>query len=89
MEAVVICLIGGFIGICFGLGLGYLLTVIGGKVLASIQPEIADYLSVAYRPSILAITISVAFSMLIGMIFGFYPAKRAAALNPIDALRYE
>ena len=41
------------------------------------------------RPSVAAIIIAVTFSMAIGVSFGYYPAKKAAKMNPIDALRYE
>ncbi len=89
MESVVICIIGGILGIIIGLILGYIFTIIGGQILQSTQPELNGVLTVAFRPSIVAIFVSALFSMLVGVIFGSYPAKRAAKLNPIDALRYE
>ena len=73
-ESVVICLVGGVIGILLGLALG------------SWGSNLLGY---AARPSLLAIAVSVGFSMLIGIFFGYYPASKAAKLDPIDALRYE
>jgi putative ABC transport system permease protein len=73
-EAVVLSLIGGAIGIVFGMGASYLITkTLGWVVLVS--------------P--LAIVTAVVFSMAVGIFFGFYPARKAAHLNPIEALRYE
>jgi putative ABC transport system permease protein len=73
-EAVVLSLMGGTIGILFGLGASYVITqTLGWPVLVS--------------P--IVIVIAVLFSMTIGVFFGFYPARKAAQLDPIEALRYE
>lgn len=74
VEAMIICLIGGLIGIAFGLGLGAL----GGLLL-----------NFPASPSVPAILFAVGFSMAIGVFFGYYPASKAAKLDPIEALRYE
>lgn len=73
-ESVVICLIGGIIGIILGVILGTVaVKIMGYEAAVSIQ----------------SIIIAVGFSMAIGVFFGYYPANKAAKLNPIDALRYE
>ncbi len=74
IEAVIICSIGGVIGIALGMGMGFLGSMLMGFPAA---------------PSIGAIAAAVLFSMAIGVFFGYYPANKAAKLNPIDALRYE
>jgi putative ABC transport system permease protein len=74
VEAVIICAIGGVIGILTGVGLGYTGSILLGS------PGF---------PSILIILIAVLFSMIIGVFFGYYPANKAAKLDPIEALRYE
>ncbi len=73
-ESVVICVIGGIIGIILGIGLGTVaVKLMGYEAAVSIE----------------SIIIAVGFSMAIGVFFGYYPANKAAKLNPIDALRYE
>ncbi len=74
IEAIVLSLAGGLIGIFSGLGSSYLIThTLHWPVLVS--------------PT--AIVAAVIFSMAVGIFFGFYPARKAARLDPIEALRYE
>lgn len=73
-EAMIISLIGGLIGLLLGLGFGLL-----GSTLMKVAPSFS-------LPTIL---FTILFSMAIGVFFGYYPANKAAKLNPIDALRYE
>jgi putative ABC transport system permease protein len=74
IEALMISLIGGIIGV----GLG----VLASKI-------IADIMLWPITISIQSILLSFLFSTAIGIFFGWYPARKAASLNPIDALRYE
>ena len=74
IEAMVLCLIGGVIGVIIG--------VSGGAFAAKLMEAEA-------HPSISSIIESVGFSMAIGLFFGYYPANKAAKMNPIDALTYE
>jgi len=74
VEAVVLSLFGGTIGVMLGLGLA------GAASAGMGIPFVLD-------PSI--VVIAFAFSALIGVVFGYFPARRAAQLNPIDALRHE
>jgi len=74
MESVTLSLMGGLIGVIIGGGLAAIVS----KVLG--WPTLVSALSVL---------ISFAFATVIGVFFGYYPAHKAAALDPIEALRYE
>lgn len=89
IEAITICLIGGIIGILIGIGNGFLIGFLVETIGSSLASDYMSILTITVRPSITAIIIAVGFSMLTGIIFGSYPASRAAKLSPIDALRYE
>ncbi len=74
VEAMILCLIGGIIGVITGIALGTLgATILGYSA----------------SPSLISILASLGFSLAIGVFFGYYPANKAAKMNPIDALRYE
>ena len=88
-ESVVICLIGGLIGILLGIFNGFLLSKVAVMLINNFASDIGSMLTVSVSPSLTAIILSVIFSMLTGIVFGSYPAKRAARMSPIDALRYE
>ena len=74
IEAVVISLMGGLIGIALGIGASKLIGLASGMSTVISVPTIV---------------LSFAFSMAIGLVFCIYPARKAAKLNPIDALHYE
>jgi len=74
IESIVMSILGGALGIALGVGGSTLLGSTMGWA-TSVNSE--------------TVVIAIAFSAAVGIFFGFYPAKKAAALNPIDALRFE
>jgi putative ABC transport system permease protein len=74
IEAVSLSSVGGIIGIIFGIGTSQLLSI---------------YAQWPTLISISSIVVAFLFSAAVGIFFGFYPARKAAALDPIEALRYE
>ncbi len=74
IESVVLSILGGLIGIGVGWGMAQIV-----QALDVFSPVVSTQ----------AIVLAVSFSVLVGLFFGIYPARRAANLNPIDALRYE
>jgi putative ABC transport system permease protein len=74
VEAVTLSLIGGLMGIAIGIGTAV---------------AIANFADWRIVLSTEAVVLAVAFAFAIGVFFGFYPARKAARLNPVEALRYE
>src|SRR3989338_1129794 len=74
VESIIITFTGGFIGIMLGIGISYFL---------------ANSMSLPFTMSISSVLLAFGVSVAIGMVFGWYPAQKAANLEPIEALRYE
>lgn len=74
IEAIIISFIGGLIGLLLGIAIGFIISLV---------------FSVPFIFSPWVAIISISFSLFIGIFFGSYPAKKAATLDPIEALRYE
>lgn len=75
IEAVLVCVLGGVLGILLAFGVGSLINKFGG-----------DSVGVIYSP--LSVVVAFVCSTLIGIVFGFLPARNASKLNPVDALTH-
>ncbi len=73
-EAIILSVGGGLIGVAIGVGSSYAFSIWGGLA-STVEP--------------LSVILSFGFSLVIGLVFGGYPAYRASQLDPIEALRYE
>ena len=80
-EAAATSALGGVLGI----GLGYLLSAAANRIL----PMVLTDMTLTVSPSIGSVAVAFGISVGIGVLFGFLPARRAARLNPIEALRYD
>ncbi|MDD5469468.1 MAG: ABC transporter permease [Candidatus Peribacteraceae bacterium] len=79
IEAIVLTLIGGVIGILMGVGIGYMLYLIARYFLGDFT----------FALSMNAIFLAVGMAVSTGLVFGIYPAKKAASLSPMEAIRWE
>ncbi|MBU2213345.1 ABC transporter permease [Patescibacteria group bacterium] len=79
LEAIVLTLIGGIVGVIGAVSFGYLISLIASKFLGDLT----------YALSIQAILLPLITAIAVGLIFGIYPARKAAALQPIEAMGYE
>ena len=74
IEAMLMSFLGGIFGVILGWGIATLITIFAGW---------------SVKVSLFSVLLSTIFSLAIGIIFGLWPAKKASALDPIEALRYE
>ena len=81
VEAATTSALGGVLGIV----LGYIVSMAANRIL----PMISSDIDVTVSPSFNSIVVAFGISVGIGVLFGYLPAKRAARLNPIEALRYD
>ena len=80
-EAAATSALGGVLGI----GLGYLLSTVANRIL----PMVLTDMTLTVSPSLGSVVVAFSISVGIGVLFGYLPARRAARLNPIEALRYD
>jgi len=73
-EAVILTVVGGFLGMIIGVGLSYI---------------ISSLMGLPFTLSLSAVILAIGVSGAIGIVFGLYPARKAARLSPIEALRFE
>ena len=81
LEAVVLSLLGGVIGVILGIGASVAATYVVNLFLSGTRWPLAISMN--------AILVSLGFAASVGMFFGYYPARKASRLDPIESLRYE
>jgi macrolide transport system ATP-binding/permease protein len=74
IEAILMSFIGGISGVSLGIGIAVLITIFAGW---------------AVKVALFSVILATTFSLIVGVVFGIWPARQASLLNPIEALRYE
>lgn len=74
VEAVILCVVGGLLGIVLGISAGNI---------------VASFIGGTFTIPVIWVSVGIMLCILVGIIFGTYPAYKAANLDPIEALRYE
>lgn len=86
LESIGLCLVGGVLGIAAGYAGAWVLAGVAGNFMGANGMETTSIVPVIAPRSV---ALACGISMLIGIVFGFYPARRAAKLNPVESLRYQ
>ena len=86
-ESSAICITGGILGVVIGYLLAWALTIFAAN--SGILSELGTSGGIAPSFSITTVLLAFAVSVGIGVVFGFYPARRAAKLDPVECLRYQ
>jgi putative ABC transport system permease protein len=79
LESVILTLVGGLVGVASGIGMAFLTYLI-------VRTQLDGW---SFSVSVNSIVLAVIVATVVGIVFGIYPARRAAKLDPIEALRYE
>ena len=88
LEAVCLTLLGGIIGIAVGIGISYPLAEVAGNAISVVLSG-QEFSRITPVIDFGTILVATGISVAIGVIFGYYPARRAAKLDPVESLRYQ